>query len=87
MFSVAGADGVFKWAEAKVNGDGTVSVRSDGVAKPVKVRYAYWACPLFDGLYRVDDGLPVFPFEASLFDEATVRAPAGTAADRRLRRT
>ncbi|MBR2713379.1 MAG: hypothetical protein IKB76_01200 [Kiritimatiellae bacterium] len=78
MFSVAGEDGAFVWAEAKANGDGTVSVRADGMAKPVKVRYAYWACPIFDGLVRADDGLPVFPFEATLYAEETVSAPAGT---------
>ena len=78
MFAVAGEDGVFTWAEAKVNGDGTVRVRANGVAKPVQVRYAYWACPLFDGLIRMDDGLPVFPFTASLFEEITVTTPAGT---------
>jgi len=65
MFALAGDDGKFVWAEAKVNADGTVSVRADGIAAPVHVRYAYWACPLFDGLVRSDDGLPLFPFTAS----------------------
>jgi len=78
MFAVAGEDGKFVWAEAKLAEDGTVHVRAEGVARPVRVRYAYWSCPIFDGLYRVNDGLPVFPFEASLCEEVTVSAPAGT---------
>jgi len=79
MFAVAGEDGKFAWAGAKLAADGTVSVRAEGVAKPVFLRYAYWACPIFGGLCRTDDGLPVFPFEASLHAEETVAAPAGTA--------
>ena len=80
MFAVAGEDGVFRWAEAKLNADGTASVRAEGVAKPVRIRYAWWACPIFDGLHRADDGLPLFPFEASLFAEESIEAPADGAA-------
>ena len=66
MFALAGADGVFAWAEARLEDDGTVTVRADGIAEPVAVRYAYWSCPLFVSLYRKDDGLPLFPFNESL---------------------
>jgi sialate O-acetylesterase len=58
-FEVAGADGIFQPATAKVDGD-TVVATSPEVAEPVDVRYG-WAnspqCNLFNGA-----GLPASPF-------------------------
>lgn len=58
-FAVAGADRKFVWADARIDGS-TVVVRSDKVARPVAVRYA-WAdnpvCNLYNGA-----GLPASPF-------------------------
>ena len=58
-FEVAGADGKFLPATAKIDGD-TVVVTSSAVAEPVSVRYG-WAnspqCNLFNG-----EGLPASPF-------------------------
>lgn len=58
-FALAGDDKVYHWAEAKIDG-AKVVVRSDKVAKPVAVRYA-WAenpeCNLTNG-----SGLPAAPF-------------------------
>jgi len=58
-FSVAGADRVWRWAEARLEGD-TVVVSSPAVPEPVAVRYAWQANPLatlFNGA-----GLPAAPF-------------------------
>lgn len=60
-FSVAGADGKWHWAEAKLDGD-TIVVSSPAVAEPKAVRYAWQANPqatLFNGA-----GLPAVPFRA-----------------------
>ena len=58
-FAVAGADGKFAWADAKIEGD-TIVVASERVTKPAAVRYA-WAnnpvCNLYNGA-----GLPASPF-------------------------
>lgn len=58
-FSLAGADGVFIWAEAEIDGD-TVRIRSPAVPEPAAVRYAWGDNPpagLFNGA-----GLPAVPF-------------------------
>jgi len=58
-FAVAGADKVWHWAEARIEGD-TVVVASAQVPQPVAVRYAWQANPLatlFNGA-----GLPAAPF-------------------------
>ncbi|MCA9177372.1 MAG: sialate O-acetylesterase [Planctomycetales bacterium] len=59
-FAMAGADGVFHWAEAKIVGD-SVEVSSAAVAEPREVRYA-WAphpkCSLYNRA-----GLPAAPFQ------------------------
>ena len=58
-FEIAGEDGKFVPAKARIDGD-TVVVSSDTLAEPVLVRYG-WAnypdCNLFDG-----EGLPASPF-------------------------
>ncbi|MBR4716495.1 MAG: hypothetical protein IKP09_00400 [Lentisphaeria bacterium] len=59
-FAIAGADGNFVWADAKIVGD-TVEVSSDKVKEPKTVRFAYI-------MYRGDvnlmnkDGFPAYPF-------------------------
>jgi sialate O-acetylesterase len=58
-FEVAGADGIFSPATAKIDG-ATILASSPTVAEPTKIRYG-WAnspqCNLFNG-----DGLPASPF-------------------------
>lgn len=62
-FAVAGADGKFVWAEARIDGK-TVVLRAPGIVKPRFVRYAYIG-------YRGDinlqnaEGLPAYPFRSS----------------------
>ena len=58
-FAVAGEDRKWHWAEAKIDGESVV-VRSEKVAKPVAVRYA-WANNPVCNLYN-QAGLPAVPF-------------------------
>jgi len=60
QFAIAGADGVWYWADARIVGD-TVVARSDWVPAPVKVRYAYSMNPKGNKLYN-RNGLPASPF-------------------------
>ncbi len=60
-FSVAGADRVWHWAEARLEGD-IVVVSSPQVPNPVAVRYAWQANPLAT-LYN-GAGLPAAPFRS-----------------------
>ncbi len=68
-FAIAGADKQFVWADARIDGD-TVVVRSDKVADPVAVRYAWAdnpACTLFNA-----EGLPASPFRTDTWLGITV---------------
>lgn len=58
-FSIAGADRIWHWAEARLEGD-TVIVSSPAVREPVAVRYAWQANPLAT-LFN-SAGLPATPF-------------------------
>lgn len=60
-FEVAGADQVFRPAEAKLDKD-TVLVSSPEVAEPAAVRYAWRNAPVA-GLFN-DEGLPAVPFRS-----------------------
>ena len=60
-FSVAGADRVWRWAEARLEGD-TVVVSSPQVPSPVAVRYAWQANPL--ATLGNGAGLPAAPFRS-----------------------
>jgi sialate O-acetylesterase len=62
-FAIAGEDGKFVWAEAKIEGD-TVVVWSPNVEKPVAVRYA-WADNPDCNLYN-QEGLPASPFRTDM---------------------
>ncbi len=58
-FEVAGRDGVFRPASARIEGD-TVVVSGKGVASPVNVRYGWAPVPECNLVNR--DGLPASPF-------------------------
>ncbi len=58
-FAMAGADRVFVWAKARIEGDSIV-VESPGVPRPESVRYA-WADNPIGNLYN-GAGLPASPF-------------------------
>ena len=59
-FAIAGADGRFVWARARIEG-GRVIVWSEQVARPAAVRYAWSNSPRSPSLYN-GAGLPAAPF-------------------------
>ena len=61
MFELAGADGIYKWAQAKLVGKDEIFVFADDVAEPKTVRYAWSPFPPFANIYSSDD-LPLQPF-------------------------
>lgn len=63
-FALAGADGRYRWAEAKVEGN-KVIVQSSDVPRPVKVRYAWDDNPK-DANLKNKAGLPASPFQLDL---------------------
>ena len=62
-FAIAGQDGRWAWADAKIQGD-TIVLSSAEVAAPVAVRYAWQNTPPAE-LYN-KEGLPAVPFEVKL---------------------
>ena len=61
MFALAGADGIYKWANAKIISKDEIFVSSALVTNPKTVRYAWSAFPPFANIYS-SDGLPLQPF-------------------------
>jgi sialate O-acetylesterase len=59
-FAIAGTDRKWRWAEARIEGDGVVCTHAE-VPAPVAVRYAYCSNPAGANLYN-RDGLPASPF-------------------------
>ncbi|NQU85940.1 MAG: sialate O-acetylesterase [Mariniphaga sp.] len=59
-FEIAGEDGKFVWAEAKIKGN-TVEVWNEEIENPVQVRYAWSDNPRDANLYN-KEGLPASPF-------------------------
>nr|WP_293299934.1 sialate O-acetylesterase [Allomuricauda sp.] len=69
-FAMAGADGKFYWAKAKVLNDTQVAVYHGDIKKPMYVRYAWSDNPGPLDLVNAD-GLPVFPFRTDDFELST----------------
>ncbi|MDD3078815.1 MAG: sialate O-acetylesterase [Paludibacter sp.] len=65
-FAVAGADGKYYWAKARVEGN-QVIVNCSSVSSPVSLRYAWADNPDDVNLYN-SAGLPAVPFEVSVPD-------------------
>ena len=59
-FAIAGADKVFHWADATIEGD-TLVLKSANVPKPIATRYAWGADHPWANLFN-KDGLPAQPF-------------------------
>jgi len=59
-FEIAGDDGVYHWAGAKIDGDAVV-VTSPAVAKPLNVRYGWGRSHTWANLFN-KDGLPAVTF-------------------------
>ncbi len=62
-FALAGADGKWVWADARIDGD-AVTLSNAQVPKPLRVRYAWAQSPRFN-LFNAE-GLPASPFEAAV---------------------
>ncbi|RAW00988.1 sialate O-acetylesterase [Pseudochryseolinea flava] len=62
-FAIAGQDGKFVWADARIEGK-TIVVSSSTIARPVAVRYA-WAKNPQANLFN-DAGLPASPFRTDI---------------------
>ncbi|MRX68341.1 sialate O-acetylesterase [Flavobacterium resistens] len=63
-FEIAGSDGKFVWANAKIEGN-KIKIWNENISKPVKVRYAWADNPIEANLYNKEN-LPASPFEGSL---------------------
>ena len=64
-FALAGADGKWYWADrAEISGDRSVTVSSDRVADPVKIRFGWMDNPTVNLYNRA--GFPAIPFELSV---------------------
>jgi sialate O-acetylesterase len=74
-FEVAGADGRFHPATARVDGD-TVVVNADDVSRPVHVRYAWANAPMTANLYN-GAGLPAAGFTSEMRIPAPCREGCG----------
>jgi len=71
-FEIAGADKVWKWAEAKIDGTDSVIVSSPQVTQPVAVRYAWAANPEGANLIN-SDGLPASVFRTDDWDDVEIK--------------
>ncbi len=83
-FEIAGADKVWHWAEAKLDGKDGVIVSSPQVKQPVAVRYAWASNPEGANLIN-SEGLPASVFRTDDWDdvEPKVNPAAPTAAEAR----
>jgi sialate O-acetylesterase len=61
-FEIAGADGAYQWADAKIDGE-TVVVSSEKVAQPAAVRYGWSRDHSWANLFN-KDGLPALTFRS-----------------------
>ena len=74
-FEIAGADKVWKWADAKIDGKDAVILSSAEVKAPVAARYAWAANP--EGANLVNsDGLPASVFRTDDWDDVEIKVDA-----------
>ncbi len=83
-FEIAGADKVWHWADAKIDGPASVTVSSPKVKAPAAVRYAWASNPEGANLINSED-LPASVFRTDDWNdaEATVAAASNAAEERR----
>ena len=85
-FEIAGADKVWKWADARIDGTDSVIVSNADVKAPVAVRYAWAANPEGANLIN-SEGLPASVFRTDLWDDVEIKVDVRAqkaAEDRRL---
>ena len=63
-FTVAGADGKFVWADARITGKDTITVSAPSVPHPLSVRFGWANFPVVN-LYNAE-GLPATPFRTNI---------------------
>ncbi len=66
-FEIAGEDGIYHWAKARIVNAFSIIVTCDEVEKPTKVRYAWADNPEDANLYN-SEGLPASPFETDVVE-------------------
>ncbi len=74
-FEIAGADRVWRWADAKIVGADSVHVSHAEVKKPVAVRYAWASNPTGANLIN-SDGLPASVFRTDDWDDVDPKVVA-----------
>lgn len=84
-FEIAGADHVWHWADAKIVGTDTVVVRSEKVAEPAAVRYAWAANPSGANLVN-SEGLPASVFRTDDWNDVEVQVDETTQLKQQQRR-
>ena len=72
-FSIAGSDGNFKWAKAKIIDSNVIEVYSESVSVPKYVRYAWSDNPGPLDLIN-EESLPAFPFRTDNLELSTQKA-------------
>ncbi len=81
-FEIAGANGTYSPATAKVDQDSTLLVTGAGVTAPKAVRYAWAAVPAVSLTNRADPTLPASPFRTDAPDMGTLPTAIGNASPR-----
>lgn len=77
-FEIAGADKVWHWADAKIDGKDAVVVKSADVPSPVAVRYAWASNP--EGANLVNsDGLPASVFRTDAWEDVEIEVDPSAA--------
>ncbi|GAB4168603.1 MAG: sialate O-acetylesterase [Terrimicrobiaceae bacterium] len=72
-FELAGTDGVFHRATARIDGPASLSVQSTSVPRPVALRYAFANAPQIN--LRDNQGLPLAPFRTAVPEVGTFPQP------------
>ena len=84
-FEIAGADKVWKWADAKIDGIDSVIVSSAEVKAPAAVRYAWASNPEGANLIN-SDGLPASVFRTDDWDDVEPKVDTAAASVTNARR-
>jgi len=72
-FSIAGADGKFVWANAKIVGQDKIELSNSAVKQPTAVRFGWANYPVVNLWNK--DGLPAHPFRTDSFPVTTQPKP------------
>ncbi len=76
-FAIAGADGKFVWASAKIVGQDKIELTNSAVKQPTAVRFGWANYPVVNLWNK--DGLPAHPFRTDRFPLTTLPKPPAPA--------